>query len=115
VPEVENRLARSAFALAVLCALAACAETAPKSEAQRQSDRETAQRVQAALDSDKRIYARHVVVRADNGVVRLTGFVWDPPDLAEAAKVAGLVPGVTRVVNDLELERNGAENTGVTR
>jgi osmotically-inducible protein OsmY len=54
-------------------------------------------------------------VRADNGVVRLSGFVWDPPDLLEAKSVAELVPGVSSVVNDLELERNGVDNSGVTR
>jgi len=67
------------------------------------------------LDTDKKLYARHITVRADNGVVRLTGYVWDPPDLIEAKRVAALVPGVSQVVNDLELERNGSDNSGITR
>ena len=50
----------------------------PQSDAQQQTDRETAARVQSALDADKQLYAKHIIVRADNGVVRLTGFVWDP-------------------------------------
>jgi hypothetical protein len=112
---VINRVARAGFALALLCGVAACATGPAKSDAQQQADRETAARVQAALDADKHLYARHITVHADNGVVRLTGFVWDPPDLMEAKSVAELVPGVSSVVNDLELERNGMDNSGVTR
>jgi osmotically-inducible protein OsmY len=110
-----NRVACAGFAVALLCGVVACATGPRKNEAQRQADRETAERVQAALDGDKRLYARHIFVRADSGVVRLTGYVWDPPDLDEAKSVAEMVGGVTRVVNDLELERNGADSTGVTR
>jgi osmotically-inducible protein OsmY len=112
---VVYRLACAGIATALLCVGFGCAAGPVKSEAQRQADRETAGRVQAALDADKRLYARHIIVRADNGVVRLSGFVWDPPDLYEAKRVAELVPGVSRVVNDLELDRNGMDNSGVTR
>jgi osmotically-inducible protein OsmY len=108
-------MARAAFAALVLCAVAACASAPEKSDAQRQADRQTAEHVQAALDADKRLYARHIFVHADGGVVRLSGFVWDPPDLIEAQHVTELVGGVTRVVNDLELERGGMDNSGVTR
>jgi hyperosmotically inducible protein len=112
---IMSRAARAGFALALLCGVAACATGPAKSDAQRQADREMAAHVQDALDADKQLYARHITVRADNGVVRLTGFVWDPPDLNEAKSVAELVPGVSSVVNDLELERNGMDNSGVTR
>ena len=112
---VMSRVACMAAAVLVVCAVLACTTPPVKSDAQRQSDRETAGRVQAALDADKQLYARHIFVRADNGVVRLTGFVWDPPDLLEAKRVAEVVPGVSRVVNDLELERNGNDTSGITR
>jgi osmotically-inducible protein OsmY len=112
---IMSRAACAGFALALLCGVAACATGLAKSDAQRQADREMAAHVQAALDADKQLYARHISVHADNGVVRLTGFVWDPPDLMEAKSVAELVPGVSSVVNDLELERNGMDNSGVTR
>jgi osmotically-inducible protein OsmY len=115
LPRIMNRAACAGFALALLCGVAACATGPAKSDAQLQADRETAARVQAALDADKQLYAKHITVRADNGVVRLTGFVWDPPDLMEAKSVAELVPGVSSVVNDLELQRNGMDNSGVTR
>jgi len=115
VSAVMNRVACAGLAAAVLCSVVACATGPHKTEAQRQADRETAERVQTALESDKRLYARHISVRADNGGVRLSGYVWDPPDLIEAVRTAELVEGVSRVVNDLELQRNGIDNSGVAR
>ena len=111
---IMNRVRHAALAVAILCSVAACATGPPKTDAQRQADKETAERVQAALDSDKQLYAKHITVRADNGVVRLSGYVWDPPDLNEAQSVAAEVPGVSRVVNDLELQRNGLGNSPVS-
>ena len=52
---------------------------------------------------------------ADNGVVRLTGYVWEAGDFEEANYIASNVPGVTRVVNDLELNRNGNDNGPIAR
>jgi osmotically-inducible protein OsmY len=111
---VMKRALRAGFAVALLCGVAACA-TGGKTDAQRQTDRETAARVQAALNADKQLYANHITVRADNGVVRLSGYVWDPPDITEAKSVAELVEGVSGVVNDLELQRNGIDDSGVSR
>ena len=74
-----------------------------------------ADRVQQALAADKELYSRHINVKADDGVIRLTGFVWDPPDLVEAERIAANVPGVTRVDNSIELERNGQGNSPVSR
>lgn len=107
-------LVPAVFAAAAMCALAACA-TDPRSDAQRQADRQIAENVQAALDADKELYAKHIFVRADNGVVRLSGYVWTQPDLLEAEQIAGTVQGVSKVVNDLELQRNGVDDSGVTR
>ena len=105
------------IALVTLCVYGAVAcETGPrKSEAEKQADRVTVQRVELALNSDTELYARHIVVRADNGVVRLSGFVWEPPDLTEAVRVASAVQGVSRVENDLELQRNGLGDSPVSR
>ncbi len=110
---IVNRVAGAGFAVAVLCSVVACATGV--SDAQRQLDRETAARVQSALDADKQLYAKHIFVRADNGVVRLSGYVWTQPDLLEAEQVAQLVQGVSRVENDLELQRNGIDDSGVSR
>jgi osmotically-inducible protein OsmY len=110
----SKRLRCAAVTAALLGTLTGCA-TPHKSEAQQQADKATAAHVQAALESDENLYARHIIVRADNGVVRLSGYVWDPPDLEKARRIAARVDGVTRVVNDLELQRNGMDNSGISR
>jgi osmotically-inducible protein OsmY len=86
-----------------------------KTEAERQADSETADRVQAALNADKVLYARHITVRADNGVVDLGGYVWTPEELEEAVQDAGAVPGVIKVVNRMEVDRGAISNSAVTR
>ncbi len=110
-----NRISRTALAVACVCGVVACATGPRKTEAEQQADQTMVQRVQQALDADRTLYDRHILIRADNGVVRLSGFVWDQPDLVEAERVAGSVQGVTRVVNALELQRNGIDNSNVTR
>ena len=102
-------------AVAVLCGLAACASGPRKTDAQIQADRETAERVETALNADKTLYAKHISVRADNGIVRLTGYVWDASDFQSATIIAEGVAGVTAVVNNLELNRNGNDNGPVAR
>ena len=112
--QVMKRVSFS-MAVAVLCGLAACASGPRKTDAQLQVDKETAARVETALNADKTLYAKHISVHADNGVVRLTGYIWDPSDFQTATLIAEGVPGVTGVVNNLELNRNGTENGAVSR
>ena len=102
-------------AVAVLCGVAACASGPPKTDAQLQADKVMADRVEAALNADKALFAKHITAHADNGVVRLTGYVWETGDFEEATYIASNVPGVTKVVNDLEFNRNGNENGAVSR
>jgi osmotically-inducible protein OsmY len=105
-----KRISRIALVTLCVCGVVAC-ETGPrKSEAEKQ-----AERVELALNSDTELYARHIIVRANNGVVQLSGFVWDPPDLSEAVRIASAVQGVSRVENDLELQRNGLGDSPVSR
>lgn len=114
VSPVMKRVSCS-IAVAVLCGVAACAWGPHKTDAQRQADKETAARVEAALNSDKGLYAKHIFVQADNGVVRLTGYVWEASDFQTAVLIAQGVDGVTGVVNNLELNRNGNDNGPVAR
>jgi osmotically-inducible protein OsmY len=93
----------------------ACVSGPGKSDAQRAEDRAVANRVQEALNADQQLYARHITVSADGGVISLGGYVWTQPDLEEALRVAGGVQGVSKVINDLELERGGLGNSPVTR
>jgi len=107
-------LAGAAVAVAVSCALAACASAPAKSTSQQAEDKAVGERVEAALNADKGLYAKHITAHADGGVVTLSGFVWESNDFEEAVFVAENVPGVTKVVNELELNRNGNENGQVS-
>lgn len=101
--------------MAVLCGLAACATGPARTDAQVQADKSLSEQVEAALNADRSLFAKHITAYASNGTVRLTGYVWETADFEEAAYVAGNVPGVTHVVNDLELNRNGNDNGPVSR
>ena len=88
----------------------ACASSPPKTNAQTEADRTLANRVQVALASDPTYFFRHVDVRADEGRVALSGYVWSDNAIRRAELVAGQVPGVTSVVDDLSLERDGGRS-----
>jgi osmotically-inducible protein OsmY len=101
------------LAFAMCCSLAACMTT--KSPEQRQADKALAEEVQSALTADKNLYSRHIVVRADNGVVTLAGYVWTPEEMTAAVQIAQDVTGVTNVVNRMEIDRGDVQDSGVTR
>jgi hyperosmotically inducible protein len=63
--------------------------------------------VAAALRSDPFFYDEHVTVTISNGVVTLQGMVFDDWDLRNAMRIARKIPGVRRVVNDLEIKLGG--------
>lgn len=110
-----ERASRALIVLTAACLVAACASGPPRTDAQKQADRALADKVQAALTSDKLFYGRLITVHADGGVVYLTGYVWDPPDITTARIIAEGVDGVTTVVNNLELQRNGIDDSPVAR
>ena len=110
-----NRVPCTLLAVMLVCGAAACSMGPRKSDEQLRADRDTVDRVQVALNSDQILYARHIVVHADSGVVSLGGYVWSQPDLEEAQRIAATVPGVIRVVNEMELERGGISDSPVTR
>jgi osmotically-inducible protein OsmY len=101
--------------LALALALSACSMVSHRTPAQREADRQLAAEVSAALSADAHIYARHIDVRADSGTVHLGGYVWSDRDLFEAKQIAAGVPGVKDVVDELELERGGTDNSPVSR
>ena len=112
---VIKRVVYAGVAVAVLCGVAACASGPPKTDSQAQADKVMAERVEAALNADRSLFAKHITAHADNGVVRLTGYIWEASDFEEATYIASSVPGVHRVVNDLELNRNGDDNAPTAR
>ena len=112
---VIKRVPYAGAAVAVLCGLAACATGPAKTDGQVQADKALSEQVEAALSADRSLFAKHISAHADNGVVRLTGYVWEPTDFEEANYIASNVPGVTKVVNDLELNRNGNDSGPIAR
>jgi osmotically-inducible protein OsmY len=79
---------------------------------ERAADAETADRVQAALFADPNIYARHIDIAVDRGVVRLGGYVWENEDFQRARSDAAAVPGVRSVLTEMELMRGGVGGSG---
>jgi osmotically-inducible protein OsmY len=70
-------------------------------------DQEVTQRVEAAFDADKYFYGAQVIVRTRNGVVYLDGSVWDDWDMRTVLRIARHIPGVKRVVNNLDIGPDG--------
>jgi hypothetical protein len=108
-----NRILQAGLAAAVVCGMLACVGPR-KTVEQRAADRDMADQVQAALNADKLLFARHINVRADDGVVTLGGYVWTPPELEEARQIAQTVPGVTKVVDRLEVDRGDVQDSSVS-
>lgn len=93
--------------------LAGCATT-PKTPEQQAADKETAAAVKAALIADPNVYAEHVTVWADNGVVHLGGRVWSDWAMYEVQRVARSIPGVRKTVNEMDLPRESGDNSAFT-
>jgi len=92
----------------VLCA---CATQPPRTAQERAEDAALAQQVEAALNADPRIYARHIDVSSDRGVVTLGGLIWSNEEYVLAKRDAALVPGVIRVDSSMDLVRGGVSGT----
>jgi osmotically-inducible protein OsmY len=78
-----------------------------KRRADAVADETVKRQVEAALRSDPLFYDEHVTVTIDNGVVTLQGIVFDDWDLRTAMRISRKMPGVKRVVNDLEIKLGG--------
>jgi osmotically-inducible protein OsmY len=89
----------------------ACSTTPRRTAAERVADADIADRVQAALLADPNIYARHIDVEVDRGVVHLGGYVWEDGDFRTARRDAASVPGAKTVVTEMELVRGGLAGT----
>lgn len=87
--------------------ISACALHPPRTAAEQAADDHLAATVMTALLADQDLYARHIDVDADGGLVRLSGYVWSAEELYEAKRVAATVRGVTRVDSELEMMVGG--------
>jgi hyperosmotically inducible protein len=87
-----------------MCTLVACSTPPPSSPAQRAADAAITARVQAALAAQPSLFAKDIVVSVQDGVVNLSGMAWSDDDIQTAGRVAGSVPGVKGVDNQVGLE-----------
>jgi osmotically-inducible protein OsmY len=92
-----------AFALTTACGIANGTESA--------DDASVKAKVQAALQADSKLYARHIDVSVQQGVVHLAGFVQRADDIQRAKKDAASVPGVKTVNNEMTLKRAEDESS----
>ena len=122
--ELKTRTVAARAAAATLCAALASAlvaanpsnpsndpssTTINKSDAAQESPSEarTAQDIDQRLKADPHHFFRHVNVTVHNGVARLGGFVDSEDALAKAKEIAGTTPGISRVDNEMKVQRNG--------
>ena len=71
------------------------------------ADERMSKQVEEALHSDAFFYDEHVTVTVRDGVATLRGIVFDDWDLRQAMRIARKIPGVRRVLNDLEISQGG--------
>ena len=74
--------------------------------ATRTSDEQITRHVQESLTADPWIFAEHITVTTQNGVVRLEGIVGDTGELFRVLRLARKIPGARRVINELEMMHN---------
>jgi osmotically-inducible protein OsmY len=79
-------------------------------QAKRQAaDEQVTQQVQKTLTDAPWIYAEHVIVTTQNGVVRLEGIVGDTGERFRILRLCRKIPGARRVVDALEIISNDAD------
>ncbi len=90
-------------AMATMTFALGCASTPPESPEQAQADAATADRVYAALEADRLHLYIGLNVRVRNGAAYISALTFDPSVRDEATDIARKVPGVTKVVNQIDV------------
>ena len=76
-------------------------------EAKRQAaDERVTRQVEQTLTNDPWIFADHITITTENGVVRLEGIVGDTGEMFRIMRLCRKIPGARRVVNALEIMHN---------
>jgi osmotically-inducible protein OsmY len=78
--------------------------------ASRLTDAVLTAKVEQALHDDPYIFANHMSVVTENGIVRLQGIALDVNDLHQALALARRIAGRRHVVNEMELIPLGADH-----
>jgi osmotically-inducible protein OsmY len=107
----SRRVLLAMIGLMAACTVASCAAPPRKSAAERSADAAIATQVKAVLLADPNIYARHIDVTVNRGVVELGGFVWTNQEYLLARIDAASIPGVKAVDADMDLVRGGVSGT----
>jgi hypothetical protein len=105
VAQLAKGIFGAGLIVVLLSCMLACATSPRKTPSERQADKETSDRVEYALNADNLLSTRNISVRADGGVVYLAGYVRNLTDISEARRTAKRVPGVTKVIDELGLQR----------
>jgi osmotically-inducible protein OsmY len=105
--DTANRVLQSSIVVIAALSINACATHPAGTSAERAVDDQLAAQVDRALSADPNIYARHIDVSVEHGVIHLSGFVWSAEDFYEAKRVAAMVPGVTSVHSQLDMVVGG--------
>ena len=75
--------------------------------AKRQAaDEQVTRQVEQTLTNDPWIFAEHITISTQNGVVRLEGIVGDTGEMFRIMRLCRKIPGARRVVNELEIMHN---------
>jgi osmotically-inducible protein OsmY len=67
------------------------------------SDAEVTEQVETALHQDRYIFSEHVTISSKNGVVTLRGIAVDYWDVIAMKRLVRKMPGVKRVVDNLDI------------
>jgi osmotically-inducible protein OsmY len=78
--------------------------------AKREADAALAAKVDQAIKSNRYIFADHINVSAENGVVRVEGVVNDPADMIQLLRLARRAAGHRRVINEIEFADPGVDH-----
>ena len=70
------------------------------------ADTQVTQEVQKTLSESPMVFAKHVTVTTENGVVRIEGMVQDTGELFRILDLARKVPGAKRVVDAMQVIDN---------
>jgi osmotically-inducible protein OsmY len=70
------------------------------------TDEQVTEQVEKALAADPYVYAEHVIVTTNKGVIRLEGIVGDTGERFRILRLCRKLPGARRVVDSLELFNN---------
>jgi len=106
------RAVRTGILLAAAIGVLACSTPDERTDSERSADHTITKRVEAALLHDPYLDADHIDVETVRGVVRLSGLVATDSDLRAALRISWSVPGVQRVVDDLEVIEFGRGKHG---